>query len=403
MTRNVLLSAGLLLALWAPVAEAAPKKVDLYRTWTVKGSDTLGAYEGTLRITNGGIRKVQLAADLVYDGGTQRSWSAEAWYVFGRIYAKYNLTTSAGMSGALSGGSASQVKVRVKLYPNSSGSRMSGRYDGTGFSGRERVSLPGAGYRWSSRVLASVLASNPGLDKDSLLIEAVRQSRAAARNRYLSRVELQAAAQSLTQGNLAPAITFSTTHPGATLTRSGDDWVLTSDRSGASSVLGARAEATLAFDGHSLKLQASSTGYFATYKLDRAVPEGYWATRVSRDLSNGTLRETFQLRKDAPNTISSQDAARVARIAIARYVRDERMDDVDWKDYYADNWPDLVAAGIETGIAAFGTDFTSAAAAELKRSKDSYTIVDSGPFQLYTEVTISKSTGLATRVYIEID
>lgn len=398
MTRK-LLFAGLALVLWAPVAEAAPKKAELYRTWTVRGSDTLGAYRGTLKISDGGRLKVNLAADLVYDGGAKRTWSALSWYVFGRIYARYTLSSTGGVAGALSGSTSSQIEVRVRLLPNAKGTRLTGTHQGPGFSGSERAYLPGSGYRWSSRVLASILGNHPGLDRDALLIEAVRQARAQGGNRYLNRTELEAAARALS--NTVPALAFTSNHPHATLRRAGDDWVLTSDRSGSSASLGVRAEGTLTFDGHSVQLRASSTGYFGTSDLDRKVPEGYWAERVSRDLSNGTLRETFRLRKDSPGTLSLPDAVRVARAAIEDHVQTVRMHDADWQDYFPGTWAGLVAAGIDGHIATFASA-TDAEKVVYRRS-GAYTIVGSGPFGLYTEVDVSKSSGQATRVFIEID
>ena len=403
MRRNALFVAALVLLLGAPSpAEAAPKKVELYRTWTLQGSDTLGSYEGTLKITDGGRFKIALVADLVYDGGAARSWTANAWYVFGRIYADYTLVLNSGMAGALSGVSSSQVDVRVRMFPNSTGNRITGRYDGPGFAGSDTASLPGAGYRWSSNVLASVVANHPGLDSDAVLNEAVRQARASQSNRYLNRTELESAARALmAPTSLVPTLSFSTTHPNATLERSGDEWVLTSDTSGSTANLGARAEGTLAFDGNTIALRAGSNGYFGTSGLSKQVPEGYWAERLSRDVNNGTVRETFRLERDAINTLSASDAVRVARRAIEDHVRSVRMHDGDWQDYYAGNWSDLVADGIESDIAAFANPADPELV--IYRKADTYTIVGSGPFQLYTEVVVSKSAGQATRVFVEID
>ncbi len=51
--------------------EAAPSKAELIRTWRVEGSDTLGSYTGTIRVSDASTYRVQLEADLTYTDGSK--------------------------------------------------------------------------------------------------------------------------------------------------------------------------------------------------------------------------------------------------------------------------------------------------------------------------------------------
>jgi hypothetical protein len=176
------------------VAEAAPTKAALLRTWEVEGSDTLGDYTGTLDATDGGPRKISLAASLTYADGTQRSWSSTGYYAFGRIYCRYTLGT--GLAGL---GVSAGDRVRGILEPDRLARSLKSSYTSAAFSGDEDAYRPGRaglGFRWTPRTLKKVLAES-GLSadwEDALLLEAAAFDDG---NGFLKRSELEAGAAQL--------------------------------------------------------------------------------------------------------------------------------------------------------------------------------------------------------------
>jgi hypothetical protein len=176
-------------------AEAAPRKADLYRTWEVEGSDDQGSYTGTMVFSDGGSMKIAVDAQLTYADGTQRSWSSSGYYVFGALYCRY--TVASGLTGALSGNAGAEVRGTLRPDARATSIAATYRIDGSTFSGQEtlyRAGRAGYGYRWSDRVLDSVLADHPTLTEDALLLEGAKHD---GGNDYLSRTELEAAAAAL--------------------------------------------------------------------------------------------------------------------------------------------------------------------------------------------------------------
>lgn len=191
-----LLGALSLLCSVAP-ADAAPRKAELLRTWELEGSDSVGDYTGTLAVTNGGSRKVDLSAELTYADGSQRQWSSTGYYVFGSIYCRHTLP--AGMAGHLTGAGGGD-EIRGVLRPNQLATHLVSRYrSDAGFEGTEtafREDQAGYGFRWTPNTLARVLADN-GLAsdrEDALLLAAAPHDDG---NGFLRRSELEAGAADL--------------------------------------------------------------------------------------------------------------------------------------------------------------------------------------------------------------
>jgi hypothetical protein len=175
-------------------AEAAPTKAALFRTWELEGSDTVGAYTGSLEVTDGGRRKVALVASLSYADGTQRTWSSSGYYAFGRIYCRYTL--SSGLAGL---GASAGERVRGILVPDRLARQLSSTYTGATFTGEDEAYRPwraGLGFRWTPRIVKAVL-EDVGLSpdwEDALLAEAADHDDG---NGFLKRSELEAGAAAL--------------------------------------------------------------------------------------------------------------------------------------------------------------------------------------------------------------
>lgn len=198
--RLAIVAATCVVSLFCSVANAeAAKKVDLLRTWELEGHDTLGTYEGTVVVTDGGRYKVDLAAELTYDDGSRRSWSSSGYYVFGRIYVRYTLQP-VGIIGNLAGLSDS-IPVRGVLLPNRLATRIQATYRSEGaFEGREsayRENRAGWGLRWSPAALERVMSAHGLTDVDAFLLEAEDHDDG---NGYLKSSELEAVAAALASG-----------------------------------------------------------------------------------------------------------------------------------------------------------------------------------------------------------
>lgn len=196
------------------------------------------------------------------------------------------------------------------------------------------------------------------------------------------------------------AVTLDTDHPDARLERDGGLWVLVSGPGGDSASLGRTARATLRFDGQALDLRGGWSGHFSLYDLPRLVPEGYHGRQVRSDRQGDTVRTTFALGRDPAGALSAARAAGLARQGLRDFIERDRMDDRDWLDYFPGTWPELVADGIEAALDRFAD---LAGDTEVHREPDRFLFVGRGPYDLYTEVEVSRVDGSVTSVYVEID
>ena len=144
---------------------------------------------------------------------------------------------------------------------------------------------------------------------------------------------------------------------------------------------------------------------FSAYDLKILVPEGYFAHQVSYHFNQHTdeARAIFELRRDRPGTLSSQEALALAREGLVAHIQTERMNDSDWLRLpLPGTWPALLADGIMATINAFGTQ-TGPYDVELHRLPDRYIFTGAGPYEFYTEVAVSKADGHIISAYVEID
>ncbi|MFH1811737.1 MAG: hypothetical protein ABIJ09_23560 [Pseudomonadota bacterium] len=154
---------------------------------------------------------------------------------------------------------------------------------------------------------------------------------------------------------------------------------------------------TIRFDDHEVEVKKAHRGFLA-YDLCDRMPEGYSAEEIrTPDLDPTTVRIT----RDPPTAPTTAEALILAREGLAEYLRNERIDDRDWSEYYSSNWDTLVAGGILDEIARFGAP--GASAVDVSRRPDMYVFCGRGPNQLYTEVCVDKTSRKVTRAYVEID
>jgi hypothetical protein len=172
-----------------------------------------------------------------------------------------------------------------------------------------------------------------------------------------------------------------------------DDGVVSVDGDGAP----AGTQLTVAFDGHELSYTRGPR-FFNISRIARDVPEGYGADFLGVD---GTV-VSFQITQDPAGTITSAEALQVARDGLLTFMRDDRIHRADWQGENPMTWQEALDAGIMDGIDGFG-DPSFDSAASLRRNTEEYLFIGSGPFNLYTEVRVNKSTGEASAFYVEID
>lgn len=134
----------------------------------------------------------------------------------------------------------------------------------------------------------------------------------------------------------------------------------------------------VAADGRSIREEAVN--------FTRRGEESFWAS----------LTTSGPRKASAP---TQAQALELARAGITDHVQRVRMHEGDWTDYFPSTWPELVAAGVPAKIAAFGSGPDD----EVLQDADKFTFVGRGPYDLYTEVEVSKRDGSILRVYIEID
>lgn len=109
--------------------------------------------------------------------------------------------------------------------------------------------------------------------------------------------------------------------------------------------------------------------------------------------------DVVRARKSKP--LTAEQATEKARAALPAYLKNERMKDGDWLDYFPATWPEAVAMGILDHIAGFGNPAHEAT--EIYEQPDRFIIAGRGPFDLYTEVSVAKAGGKILNTYVEID
>ncbi len=198
-----------------------------------------------------------------------------------------------------------------------------------------------------------------------------------------------------------PDLTLTTTHPGLTLVRGGDAYVLRAVTGSA----GFGVKAQLHFDGHTVELQSDVQGRVHAYPLPQLVPEGYGAKALGGETVDGVFEERLVIQRDPAGSLTSAQALSIARQALLTYVRDVRRHEPDWTGNLAlpTDWEGLVAAGILDGINRFPEGTSPRGDTPVYREQDHYVFVGSGPFNLYTEVAVRKSDGKVLKTFVEID
>jgi hypothetical protein len=155
---------------------------------------------------------------------------------------------------------------------------------------------------------------------------------------------------------------------------------------------------TIGFDGLQLNI-AKGSSHMGAYKVNRLVPEGYGGAFIDNELSI----ERFLITRDPAGTLTTTEALVVARQGLTAYVRDVRSQQPDWViDLGIPSWEDAIALGVMDGIQGFG-DPTYDSSTQTLRNANDYLFAGAGPFMLYTEVVVSKSTGEPIDFYVEID
>ena len=81
------------------------------------------------------------------------------------------------------------------------------------------------------------------------------------------------------------------------------------------------------------------------------------------------------------------------------------MHDADWKRSFPDTWAKLLADGIMDDIDRFGEAPSPSGydPPEILREPGRYGFIGPGPYELHTEVWVSRVDGSVLSVYIEID
>ena len=156
----VLLAVGLALCTSTAHAQPGPKKKDLYRTYHVKGTDSVGGvYTGTLLVRPRGnaladmVSQVWTEAELHYASGGVKRWESIGWYSRskGEISVSYKYFTS-GFIGRLAG-TGHKVRVRGKLRVNAATNGLKGTFSGNGFTAQEVATRVGPATRTLSHGL----------------------------------------------------------------------------------------------------------------------------------------------------------------------------------------------------------------------------------------------------------
>ncbi len=179
---------------------------------------------------------------------------------------------------------------------------------------------------------------------------------------------------------------------GVSLAKSGDLYTITVQDAAP------RAPITLTISGHDVEIQM----YPQSLNLGEALaPEG-WSLEDARTFSvaNGAFTQGVRIAKDPPGSLTTDEAAAKAKDGLIKYLKDERIHDADWEDYFPTTWAGVEADGTVQKI----DDMLKLRDGEsFGRLTDRYLWTGRGPYDLYTEVAVRKRDGKVLSAYIEID
>lgn len=187
-------------------------------------------------------------------------------------------------------------------------------------------------------------------------------------------------------------VTLENAPAGVTLDKSGSKFTVSADSS-----VAVGASFNLTIDGQPLLLKRGPAGI----TVDELVaPEGYGLEVLARTVMTEPVQTaTLQITKDDPTWLKPAQQKKKATAGLLDYVKHTRIHDADWQQSFPTTWAGNVAAGIPAQIAGF----VSKSDTHVERSKDSVMYVGRGPFDLYTEITVSKKDGKVLHVLVEID
>lgn len=152
----------------------------------------------------------------------------------------------------------------------------------------------------------------------------------------------------------------------------------------------------LKLDGHILELRRLAGGVSA-YPL--VTPQGYGIEQVGQTADADGMSITLRIKKDPPNALSEGEAKQKAKTGLIDYLKNTRIHQSDWQDYFPATWQGCVDAGVPSHIDRFLADPET----QVIRQPDTLVFVGRGPFDLYTEVSVDKVTGDIANAYLEID
>ncbi|HEY4224075.1 MAG TPA: hypothetical protein VGO62_22125 [Myxococcota bacterium] len=179
---------------------------------------------------------------------------------------------------------------------------------------------------------------------------------------------------------------------GITLDKSGSKYTITADAS-----VAVGTAFNIAIDGHELVLQRGPAGI----NVDTLVaPPGYGLAVVSRSVMTEPVQTaTVSISKDDPAWLSPTKLLSKAKAGLLDFVRHTRIHDADWSQYFPTTWAGNVDKGVPAQIAGFFTNSDT----QIERSKDSVLYIGRGPYDLYTEIAVSKKDGKVLHALVEID
>ena len=175
---------------------------------------------------------------------------------------------------------------------------------------------------------------------------------------------------------------------GVALTKSGAQYTLTTE-----AAVPAGSTMSLVVDGHALPLERYPAGWWSIDNL--TAPAGYGIQEVPNTRSSTV--SVLEITRDPSGWLKSGPILAKAKAGLTAYVKDVRIHDADWGDYFPTTWPACVQRGVPADIEKFFQTAT------VGRTKDTVLFVGRGPFDLYTEIEVNKRDGKIVHQLVEID